>query len=282
MSVYDNTNGMPMSNGKNLHMNLGHGDVANRVITVGAPSRAEIIASFFDKGTEVKRIASSRGFLTLTGTYQGTPVSVIAIGMGPAMMDFFVRETRAVVSGPMAIIRFGTCGGLVDGTKPGTIGVASQGASAISRNYDAFPIDDSSTEEHYKIYKVIPANAAVTAALLEELRSEIGSDRIVEGVNVTADSFYSSQGRIDAMFADANDNIIARVMEEVPNAITLEMETFNLLHLARCSKEPIAASSATIVVANRPTGAVIDDETYHKMERDAGLAVLKAITKVAL
>lgn len=151
------------------------------------------------------------------------------------MMDFFVRETRAVVQGPMAIIRFGTCGGLADSTKPGTIGVASQGASAISRNYDAFPLDSTSSEEHYKIYKVIPADAAVTAAMLDELRSEIGADRVIEGVNVTADSFYSSQGRIDSNFADANDNIISRVLARVPNAITLEMETFNLLHLARCS-----------------------------------------------
>ena len=51
------------------------------MITVGAPSRAELIASFFDKDAEVKRIESSRGFLTLTGTFNGTPVSIIAIGM---------------------------------------------------------------------------------------------------------------------------------------------------------------------------------------------------------
>ena len=48
---------------------------------MGAPSRAELIASFFDKDAEVKRIESSRGFLTLTGTFNGTPVSIIAIGM---------------------------------------------------------------------------------------------------------------------------------------------------------------------------------------------------------
>lgn len=27
------------------------------------------------------------------------------------MMDFFVREVRAIVDGPIAIIRYGTCGG---------------------------------------------------------------------------------------------------------------------------------------------------------------------------
>jgi hypothetical protein len=33
-------------------------------------------------------------------------VSCVAIGMGPAMMDFFVRESMAVLNGPVAIIRF--------------------------------------------------------------------------------------------------------------------------------------------------------------------------------
>lgn len=35
----------------------------------------------------------------MIGFLQGTP-----------MMDFFVREARAVVRGPMTIVRFGTCG----------------------------------------------------------------------------------------------------------------------------------------------------------------------------
>jgi hypothetical protein len=44
------------------------------------------------------------------------------------MMDFVVRETRAVVDGPMAIIRLGTCG-LLDALTPvGTLVVASQGS----------------------------------------------------------------------------------------------------------------------------------------------------------
>jgi uridine phosphorylase len=55
--------------------------VANKVITVGTASRAEIIASFFDESPAPIRINSSRGFLTITGYYQGTRVSVVAIGM---------------------------------------------------------------------------------------------------------------------------------------------------------------------------------------------------------
>lgn len=104
-SVYENTNGMPMANGKNLHMEVGFGDIANRIITVGAVSRAEKIATFLDKDAPTKTITSHRGFTTITGEYKGVPVSIVAIGMGPSMMDFFVRESRAVTNGPMAIVR---------------------------------------------------------------------------------------------------------------------------------------------------------------------------------
>ena len=49
---------------------------------------------------------SHRGFLTITGEFKGTPVSIVAIGMGLPMMDFFVRECRAVIKGPMVVIRY--------------------------------------------------------------------------------------------------------------------------------------------------------------------------------
>lgn len=65
------------------------------------------------------------------------------------MMDFFVREVRAVVEGPMAIVRFGTCGGLTDHSRAGTVVVATEGSSYISRNYDHFPKANNSTQPYF-------------------------------------------------------------------------------------------------------------------------------------
>jgi hypothetical protein len=62
----------------------------------------------------------------------------------------------------------------------------------------------------------------------------------------------------------------------------MEMETFFLLHLARCCKVPIKAAAAAIVVANRPTGTVMDGDLLDELEREGGEAVLKAITLVPL
>jgi hypothetical protein len=76
-------------------------------ITVGHPTRARNIAKNFDGGlASTFSLESDRGFLTITGRYNGVPVSVISIGMGFANMDFMVREARECVEGEMAIVRF--------------------------------------------------------------------------------------------------------------------------------------------------------------------------------
>ena len=63
--------------------------VANRIITVGDYTRARRISKCFDGGKAVFEHESHRKFLTLTGTYSGVPITVVAIGMG-----FSVREGR--------------------------------------------------------------------------------------------------------------------------------------------------------------------------------------------
>ena len=61
-----------------------------------------------------------------------------------------------------------------------------------------------------------------------------------------------------------------------------EMETFQLLHLASCARQPMAASAAVICVANRHTDEVLDTETMRELETAGGRAVLEAITQIDL
>lgn len=113
------------------------------------------------------------------------------------MMDFFVREVRTVVDGPMAIIRFGTCGGLCpEHAKDGTVVVSSKGSMLVTRNYSYFASSGSAKsagESPYIFHEIAPANADMSASLLKELTESCGVERVHAGLNVTADSFYSSQ-----------------------------------------------------------------------------------------
>ncbi|KAJ3204237.1 hypothetical protein HDU67_009695, partial [Dinochytrium kinnereticum] len=102
--AFTNANFPLDAEGRTYHVGTKIGETANRVLTVGDPSRANLIAELLDASPAPTRVHSKRGFLTITGAFQGTPVSIVAIGMGVSMMDFFVREVRAVVEGPMAIV----------------------------------------------------------------------------------------------------------------------------------------------------------------------------------
>lgn len=151
----------------------------------------------------------------------------------------------------------------------------------MSRNYDTFPTAPPQAQGSYNFAQIVESDAALSDALLTELASTFG-DEVIGGVNVTADSFYSSQGRIDPNFDDANETVIADIRAAYPMAKTLEMETFVLLHLAACSKVPIIASAASIVVANRCSAKVVDGDTLERLELEGGRAILNVITSAEL
>ncbi|CAM9735520.1 unnamed protein product, partial [Ectocarpus sp. 12 AP-2014] len=276
------------------HICLHPRAVANNIVTVGSEGRGEILASLLDgttmhttagtpkdddnnnindHGNNTKNSSSSsttttrrskRGFVTHTGTYNGVPVSIVLINMGYPNMDFFVREVRAVTTGPLRIVRLGSCAGLRPDLPVGSVAVASEGSVMIRQNPDAWEGTATRGEaqgEPYLFHGVAPADEELSEALLKELKRSLdgeagGSDggggtAAVGCLNASTDSFYSSQGvgRLDPSFEDRNSDILSSLLERHPSAGSFEMETFQLLHLARlCRKSKVQASAAAIVV----------------------------------
>ncbi|KAJ6629394.1 nucleoside phosphorylase domain-containing protein [Mycena sp. CBHHK59/15] len=189
------------------HLGLRPGEVANRIVTVGSPSRAYAIAAHFDAAPAPRfELASERGFLTLTGRYKGVPLSVVSIGMGHPNVDFFVREVRECLAGDMLIVRLGSCGALID-VPVGSV-VLPTSSVAVERNLDFdFVHPETCAEEPYRISK--PATPDAAAPIVPAC------------ANASADSFYSSQGR-QTSFPDANGDLIARLQGAVPGLATFE------------------------------------------------------------
>lgn len=257
---------------------------------VGSPARARLLAENLEPeepGRPLFSLESDRGFLTITGMHAGARVSVVSIGMGLPMMDFFVREGRAVTRGPMVVARFGTCGVLQESVSVGSISVAKEGSICVQRNYAAFADGgDGRNTKHaaYHISDVCPPDAELTAAVTRELEEALGPEMVATGVNVTADSFYASQGRVDPSFHDANGGLIEEVLSRHPRALSCEMESFQLLHLARsCVPQgSMRAAAAVVNVANRPTGAVVGEEALRNAERKGGAAIVRAVATLPL
>ncbi|CAA7262381.1 unnamed protein product [Cyclocybe aegerita] len=224
------------ADGRVYHLGVRPGEVANRIVTVGTPSRANTIASHLDEKPKPFVLTSERGFMTITGLFKGTPVSIVSIGMGSPNMDFFVREIRESVAGDLAIIRLGSCGALVD--VPVSTVVVPKACVAVSRNVDFdFVNPQSSSEPAYRISKPVSADPELTEQVLKALEAvhpPTSKAGILAGtVNASADSFYSSQGR-QTSFPDHNADLIEHLVKSVPDLATLEMETFHLYHLAAC------------------------------------------------
>jgi len=196
------------------------------------------------------------------------------------MMDFVVREGAAIVEGPMAVVRLGTCGGLA-GTRPGDVVITSRGcvlvrlepdfAVAADAAPDAAP--DAASDPSalpmrptaalpYSISRVVPSDAALSEAYAVAMEAslaatagsgaDLSSYAVQRAASATADGFYASQGRETAEFADRNAGLVDELERRVPGIAGLEMETFQLLCLAAMSRGRVRASAAAIPVRGAP------------------------------
>jgi len=267
------------SEGHVYHVGLKKGELANRIIIVGDKSRATIVSKHFDNPDKTWTFESSRNFVTFTGKYKGLPVSVVSIGMGTSMVDFFVREARAIVTGPLAIIRLGTCGTPKPDVSVGSIAVATDCVMCY-QNFDAF-FDEpkSSALDYYHLTKPLPTDVELTQLLTEALKVAVPEKAIVPCTDVSTDSFYCSQGRIDPSFEDNNTSLIDEIVQKYPNVGSFQMETYQLCHLARISRGSIYGAAACIILAQRRSGAFLTHDEKHALENSCGSAVLEAVTK---
>jgi uridine phosphorylase len=246
--AFSSVNGVPLELGRTMHLGVCDRDVAPRVLSVGDVGRAERLSALLSGR---RTVTSSRGFVTHTGTFEGVPITVCATLMGFANMDFVVRELHAVVRGPMAVLRLGTCGGLQAHCPEGTL-VLVKAALRVTRNPDAAAqpapysqltamhlhqdltvkaLEGSNPGAHsllsatpafpYDISGKVAPHAALTALYGEALRR--GGNSVVEGLGASADSFYSSQGRASGAWGDRNNAVIPTL--EKAGVSALEMET---------------------------------------------------------
>jgi len=265
------------------HLAVAKGQLSNRILTVGDAERAIKLCSLMDGGAASSQYAH-RGFMIFNGKYLGVDVSIVSIGMGIPMMDFLVREGRYVVDGPMAIIRYGTCGSVAANVPVGSLAIAEESV-LIRRNPDYWTKRGDLTSG-YDVSLPVPADKELFENLKNQFQTsfpETPKRKVISGLNASADSFYSSQGRLDPTFDDDNQSLIDEICNRYSNFITLEMETFQLFHLAhRCQTAPIKAAAATIILANRKSNDFLDNATKYELEVQGGKACLDALINTKL
>ena len=96
------------------HINANPGDFAPTVLMPGDPLRAKFIAETFL--TDARLVNNVRGIQGYTGLYNGTPVSVMASGMGMPSMGIYSYELFNFFD-VKTILRVGSAGGMVPAVK---------------------------------------------------------------------------------------------------------------------------------------------------------------------
>lgn len=149
-------------------------DVAERVVVVGDPDRAEQAAKHLTDGGLV---AANREYRLFSGSYSGTDVSICSHGVGSAGAAVCFHEL--VLGGARRIVRAGTCGGLHPSIQRGSVVVATGAVREDGASAQMVPLAYPAVADH-----------GMTRAL--ERAAEADGLAVARGVVCTHDLFYPS------------------------------------------------------------------------------------------
>lgn len=268
----------PLFGGKTMHLGTEKGDVANRVIICSDEKIAWRLSRFFDNPIEVREIHSPRHFITYTGLFQGTPISVIASGMGQPMIDFTMREAKIHLDGPMAVVRYGSCCS-ISNCEEGNVVIGTDGAFDVTFDLDA-KYGKGEANNYYRISDIALSNSTLNSHLKKCIKANLlDPDTCKTGLLGTSDSFYSSQARYHTKFLDKNENLINEILKKYPNAKTIDMESYTVIGTANmATKKDVYSSAVSLVVVNRMHyGEKATPEKMLEIQDLAGYGIFKAL-----
>ena len=191
------------------HLALHPEELADDVILVGDPGRADMIAAYFDK-IEVKR--QNRELWSRTGYYNGKRVTVLSTGMGTDNLDIVMNELDTLANidlktrmpkaehRTLNLIRLGTSGALQADIPVEDSYVATRYAIGLdgllyfyekNREVNEIAMRDAFIEQmDYPKDLPMPYAVECSPELFERL-----AEGYFQGLTATAPGFYGPQGR---------------------------------------------------------------------------------------
>jgi uridine phosphorylase len=281
-----------ISDGVAYHIGVQVEDLASQLILVGDPARAELVAARFDA---VHTRRQHREYVTLTGTYQGLPVSVMGTGIGTDNVEIALVEawsllafdadtcTRLADAPRMTVIRVGTSGGVQPDVDPGTAAIATYavGLDSTGLYYEHRPADPrvpaiesnarallrAATPEGYRFRDAIWPYAAPASPEVADALTAAATRRdvpYVSGITAATPGFYGASGR----YLDGLTNTVPGIkgcLAELDcdglRVVNLEMESSLIFHLADALG--IRAGTICPVVSNPARQTAVVDYAPH-------------------
>ena len=235
-----------------LHILAKPEEIAERVIIAGDPARVKQVAQMLD---EAKLVNENRGFLTYTGYYKGTRVTVATHGIGGPSAAIVIEEL--IMLGAKVIVRLGTAGGMIEDLKIGDVVIP----------YGAAHLDDALLRMYVKegYLPAIP-HPEVLLAIIESA-NELGLSYKL-GVIFSSDAFYAE-----------DESFVKEWSSKGIIAVEMECATLFTIGLLRGIK-----TGALLVVSDTLVGKTIKEmataEELKEYVKKAAEVTLDALLKV--
>lgn len=277
-------------NGSIYHLCVKPDQLASKIILVGDPDRVEIVSSFFEK-IEVK--VQNREFVTHTGYYKDTRLTVVSTGIGTDNVDIVINELDALVNidlnerkikdshTSLDFVRIGTSGGLQDNIPVDSFLISSKaigfdGLLNFYKNRDE--VSDLEFENEFKksvSWDMKLASPYVVDSSLR-LRELLSGPGMLEGITISAPGFYGPQGRILRLeLLDSLMNEKIQAFRHKGLRITnFEMESSAIYGLSKLLGHH--AVTVCAIIANRANKTYSKD--YHPVMEKLILTVLNKLT----
>ena len=243
----------PRTGGRQYHIALERGELAEHILLVGDPGRVAKVAERFD-AIELER--TNREFATVTGTFRGMRVSVISTGIGTDNVEIVLAEVMEITD-QATLIRIGSSGALLPEIEMGDL-IVSIGAVRLENTSDFYV---------HPGYPAIAHRDVVWA--LEAACRKLGVRHHV-GMTATASGFYAPQGRAMRTLPVRYPDLAEELRRQ--RVANLEMESSALFVLAGLAG--LRAGTVCAAYAQRVDGTFLEGAAKEAAEArciDVGL-----------
>ena len=195
--------------GSVFHLHIKPENLADKVILVGDPGRVEIFAPLME---EIESRSASREFVSLTGRFHGTRITILSTGIGTDNIDIVMTELDALANvdfetrevfpehRTLDVLRIGTCGAIQPEVPLGSfifsdISIGCDGLLNWYDNRDSIALLDfeEAFKKHVHWDRHLPDPYFVRAS--QKLIDKF-ADCTVKGMTISASGFYGPQGRV--------------------------------------------------------------------------------------
>ncbi|EAY16342.1 hypothetical protein TVAG_359510 [Trichomonas vaginalis G3] len=269
-------NSVPMdAEGRPYHYGCKGSEIVNEFLLCSCYNLAKEISKLLEG--EVFFRASNRGYHTYTGMYKGKRVSIVAFGIGFAMLDFLLREIRAITTGKLTFIQIGEAPS-PSGLPLGTC-INVKDAVAFEIDYGNFTPENDCP---YTIYaKPVKADETVFNLLAEGLKKAnlpaqegrvASNPSFVSGINAP-----SVQSGGLGSFDFKTEKLMKKLNEKCGTISTFEMDTYMLYWTALREFQKNIKTGAISVVSADMDGHILPTEELIKRQVEAAKVILEKL-----